>query len=300
MKSTVYDFSNPNNEETPYYTQELKPGRYLFECWGASGGGPDDWGGKGGYVLGYIKVNKTTTFYIVVGGAGTKNIGGFNGGGNGGVGIVTEGNKDPNGFGGGGATDIRLSTDQKQIIIIAGGGGGACGYSSNAGGHAGGIVGGYSRKENNDTSCVDKLSSGGSQETNQKWEGADGRSLTSVYGELKNCPYCGCEGNGGGGGGYYGGISTDSTEIGSDSGGGGGSSCVSGHQQCDVINNIYFSYIKIISGNETMHQPNGEYYEGHSGDGYARITLIVPTQARLFNNFFKLSSFVVIIFLKKK
>ena len=77
----------------PYFVT-LIPGKYKFECYGASGGdGKVSAGGKGGYSVGSILLDKTTNFYIYIGGQGSskdgsadsKVPGGYNGGG---IGIV--------------------------------------------------------------------------------------------------------------------------------------------------------------------------------------------------------------------
>ena len=271
----VYNFDTPNSEDTPYYQQKLAPGQYLFECWGASGGGTGETMRKGGYVSGSLTVNKTSVFYIVVGSVGDILIGGFNGGGDGGIGYLTSVDvTNINGYGGGGATDIRIDIEHNSSIIIAGGGGGACGYSIIYGGHAGGIIGGASRINTSaDPSCIGPLSPGGNKENSTKWEGSDGSSKT-----VDHCYYCSREGNGGGGGGFYGGGTTTAIggEIGQCSGGGGGSSCISGHPECDVINGIYFSNITMYNGTELFRSPYGNLEYGHTGNGYARISYITP------------------------
>jgi hypothetical protein len=134
----------------------LPPGRYQLQCWGAQGGSVSGsytaTGSKGGYSEGTIKLTKTTTLYIFVGGKGTDSSTGstsgtVNGGWNGGGGSVryssyssgdTDGRSYPRP--GGGATDIALlSSDmsyssyrnnrsQASLLsrfIVAGGGAGA-------------------------------------------------------------------------------------------------------------------------------------------------------------------------------
>ena len=102
---------------------------------------------------------------------------------------------------------------------------------------------------------------------------------------------------GGGGGGYYGGGggARDSTYDGS---GGGGSSFISGHIGCDAIDSngvhtgqsVHYSGYKFtntimidgagynwttVKGSYVGQiQPDGTTTTGHSGNGYARITLI--------------------------
>lgn len=53
-------------------TVTLEPGRYEIECWGASGGGKNNDGGKGGYVSAKYNVNETMNLYVYVGGAGAE------------------------------------------------------------------------------------------------------------------------------------------------------------------------------------------------------------------------------------
>ena len=73
--------------------------------------------------------------------------------------------------------------------------------------------------------------------------------------------------------------------------GGGGSSFISGHEGCDAITetstadaithtgepNHYsgkvFTNTQMIAGNATQTKPGGGTETGHSGNGYARITL---------------------------
>ena len=88
----------------------LPKGKYLFEAWGAQGGGQSEatyesHGGLGGYTKGTVSVGSSTTYYVYVGGQGTLSSGlgtgaGWNGGGHGGL----------NGYGGGGMTHITTSS----------------------------------------------------------------------------------------------------------------------------------------------------------------------------------------------
>jgi alpha-tubulin suppressor-like RCC1 family protein len=96
--------------------------RISFVLQGADGAnfqGSQPWfvfGGQGGTVTGTLTVNPGQTLRLGVGGGGSGNLGGWNGGGS-----------DPfnRGGGGGGATDIFLSnTDWTNLVAIAGGGSG--------------------------------------------------------------------------------------------------------------------------------------------------------------------------------
>ena len=85
MKRTIFSFGEPLTENIT-----LKSGIYLFEAWGATGGGKE--GGKGAFVCGTLILQKEQTFQVNIGGKGESpsekgpvNIpGGFNGGGDGG------------------------------------------------------------------------------------------------------------------------------------------------------------------------------------------------------------------------
>ncbi len=127
-----------NGEQT--FTAPEK-GYYQLEVWGAQGGGN---GGYGAYTTGVVLLEKDETLYISVGSIGAKYNGGYNGGGNGGL-----GSKGQWGFGGGGATHIakssgllsNLSTKTPSILIVASGGGGGCSNQNCPSGHGGGIKG---------------------------------------------------------------------------------------------------------------------------------------------------------------
>ena len=266
---TKINYKNPNSELNPYYEQVLQPGIYLFECWGAKGGGVN--GGNGGYISGVVHLNKEQVFYVVVGSRGAMTSGGYNGGGDGGI---SHSYSYVNGYGGGGGTDVRLNqSDIYSRIIVAGGGGGASGYSDMAkGGHAGGIVGGNSIMEDGDKHCTDELAEGGSKASGVLWKGES--SINKTISGL-----CGEEGNGGGGGGFYGGTSINREGNGSDAGGGGGSSCISGHPDCNIDSKhsagITFTNITIKSGIESIISPEGKLVNGHNSDGYFRISQYV-------------------------
>ena len=267
-------------------------GIYKIELWGAQGGDMHlSYTGKGGlgaYVSGIISFDDSTKLYVNVGGAGigygTSGVsnflyqGGFNGGGtcHGGA------------SGGGGATDLRFN-DNKLInrIIIASGGGGS--NDTLNGGNAGGLVG-YNGSGT-------QYGSGGSQTA-----GGSGRAASGSFGLGGSITYSALLGGndcmngdgGAGGAGYYGGGKASDCS----SGGGGGSSFISGHNGCDSIDEngghtgqsihysgLFFTNTIMIDGSgydwTTVRgsyvgqpQPNGTTATGHSGNGYARITLV--------------------------
>ena len=155
---TVFNFAYTGTVQS----QELAPGTYKLQVWGAQGGQNPAYstygiisvdGGKGGYSEGILTLTSPTTLYIFVGGQPntTSTHGGWNGGG-GGSGTTQNGTPtDTYGLGytkfgrGGGGTDIALTTstmnygnyDRTQrsnasllsrFIVAGGGSGGAMAY----------------------------------------------------------------------------------------------------------------------------------------------------------------------------
>lgn len=129
--------------------------KYKLEVWGGEGGSfSKKKGGLGGYACGEIDLTAGQVLYINVGGMGNSGgtyaqsylelppagsgLGGYNGGGNGGIYFSDWATGEFRvGSGGGGATDVRINgTDLINRIIIAGGGGGAGTFAS--GGSGGG------------------------------------------------------------------------------------------------------------------------------------------------------------------
>jgi len=260
----------------------LDPGKYQFECWGAQGGtGLTNnvklyEGGRGAYVSGVIDLKDKTELYLFVGGRGEdgdtskRAIGGFNGGGNGGI---DEDNEDAGS--GGGSSDIRLVNgkwnDRNSIlsrIIVAAGGSGSV---DNSYGAPGGSLSGlkvtstskpeYSYSTTNQTNGY-LLGIGQS--------GKDHQSTPSS----------------GAGGGYYGGIAAegviDSLYLAVSSS---GTSFVSGYEGCNAVDeygkhtnspihysNIVFEHIVMKDGREIFPSPSGKKEMGHQGNGAIRIS----------------------------
>ena len=233
---------------------DLPAGKYKLEVWGAQGGTTGSGiGGKGGYTTGIISLSKTTTLFIAAGQQGSThdnvtNLHGFNGGGYG-----TGGGGD-----GGGATHIAyitgelssLEASKSSVILVAGGGGGGSTYSSSAGGYGGGISGG------NGTAA--QFGYGGTQT-----EGGNGFNIPSIgisgaFGLGGTSSRGNWSSGGGGGAGYYGGGSAGNGP------GGGGSGYVSSS----------LSNAQTIAGNASMPATAGSTETGHTGNGYARITLV--------------------------
>ena len=202
----------------------LYPGKYQLEAWGAQGanlptshnpysGSDRGVGGLGGYSSGILSIDTVTTLYIVVGGKGIENSGGYNGGGSGFVA----------GGGGGGATHIAtipgtlstLKTNIDTLLIVAGGGGGAQ-YGD------GGVGGGANENGGNAPTTVNGVSVSSFYGT-----AGVGGTLSLGYDFGQGGPSAaGTDGlyGGAGGGGYYGGYGaiSDVSRV-DDYGGGGGS-----------------------------------------------------------------------------
>ena len=230
---------------------DLPAGKYKLEVWGAQGGSCTQNPGKGGYSTGNVTLSTTTKLYIYVGGQGETCTkiqsgvakGGFNGGG---TGYWCSG--------AGGATHIasatgllsELSSLRSSIYVVAGGGGGS-GKNSGGGGDGGGITGG--RGKNTGTSSKDE-GEGGTQTTGYAFgQGGDG----GIYGYAA-----------GGGGGWYGGYGGTSYSGNGTPNGGGGSGYI----------NTILTNAQTIAGNASMPAPAGSTETGHTGNGYARITLV--------------------------
>ena len=230
---------------------DLPAGKYKLEVWGAQGGSCTQNPGKGGYSTGNVTLSTTTKLYIYVGGQGetcTKKQsgvakGGFNGGG---TGYWCSG--------AGGATHIasatgllsELSSLRSSIYVVAGGGGGS-GDNSGGGGDGGGITGG--RGKNTGTNSKDE-GEGGTQTTGYAFgQGGDG----GIYGYAA-----------GGGGGWYGGYGGRSYSGNGTPNGGGGSGYI----------NTILTNAQTIAGNASMPATAASTETGHTGNGYARITLV--------------------------
>jgi hypothetical protein len=257
MNLTVAYYYKPGS-----YSLTLYPGRYRFQCWGASGGiGRTDGvlkfqGGNGAFVSGDILLKTKRTFYLFVGGKGrdgsattnTTAAGGYNGGGNGGK----DTRDDEGAGGGGGASDIRLINGtfndiislRSRIIVAAGGSGSVynC-YGAPGGGLYGFNVTEYSKPSYSES------------ETNQ----TNGYSL----GLGENGKHHICTPSSGGGGGYYGGFAyagkcaTDYESVSSS-----GNSFISGHPNCNAVDvngahtgssihysELYFENTVMLTGN---------------------------------------------------
>lgn len=215
-------------------------GTYKLEVWGAQGGGNNIYiGGKGGYSVGNINLNKNDNLYVVVGQHGdftttryTTLPRTYNGGGSATGTFTADVNSIEYRGSGGGATHIAtasgilssLSNNKNSILIVAGGGGGA-GYYYYA------PTGGERGQNGYDAISV-------SSKTTNFGQGIDSLS--------------------GGGGGYSGGDDVDGGYYSN-----GGTGYIGGVTDGNAI-----------AGNSIMPTYNGiSTMVGNTGNGYARITI---------------------------
>lgn len=257
----------------------LPAGEYKLECWGAQGGSYNTsfQGGLGGYSVGTLTLTEETTLNIYVGeqpAAVTTNKtvcpGGFNGGGNGYNRYYRS--TYSYGQGGGGGTDIRINDHSiYSRVIVAGGGGGSSSNDDRATKYGGGSIGGCAI-----TGGGGEQTSGGSASKMTAGTFAAGASTTTKGNNYKY-------GSGGGGGGWYGGGAcstySDSTNYRSYNGGGSGyvytAGTASNYPSGCLLNSAYYlTDAQTIAGNTSFPSPSGGTETGHSGNGFARITVL--------------------------
>lgn len=255
------------------YEVALPPAKYKIEVWGAEGGyrSSSTYAGKGGYSVGELTLTEDTNLYVYVGGAGNtgKTSGGFNGGG-----ARTTYN------GGGGATDVRIGQNSLYARVIVAGGGGSDGAPSKKGMYGGGLTGGSTTESFGSGGGGGTQIAGGTGSTS-----ASGKGLAGTYGDfgVGGKGYNASSGYAGaGGGGWYGGAGSYPDGSGDDDrGGGGGSGYVYTAETssrypsgCLLDAAYYLENAETISGNESFLSPAGTAENGHSGDGYCRITVL--------------------------
>jgi len=197
--------------------------------------------GRGGRIHATIPVSPGEKLYVFVGGVGSSEIGGFNGGGDGGL---SKGSS-AMGYAGGGASDVREGGHRLVDRVLVVGGGGGAGYmwrgTPGVGGDGGGVVGGnggdayfYGAKggTGGTQSAGGSGGSGGTGPGNPGHSGKSGELSAGGRGGAggHSRGYYTGGGGGGAGGGYYGGggggggASGVASLYGASAGGGGGGS----------------------------------------------------------------------------
>ncbi len=293
------DFDFTGSVQT--YIVPITASTFMLEVWGAEGGkgcnstGSFSDGGKGGYSRGVLSAHAGDTLYVYVGekGEDAKESSSiytyspsFNGGGA--AGMHNYSSYYYNGGSGGGATDIRVNSNSLFARAIVAGGGGGGGYSTSYfGGYGGGVVAGSGY---NQTADAANYGQGGTQT-------AGGTGATGSYPAQAGSfglggqggPYSGTytvTGGGGGGGGWYGGGGGKSGNSSSAYPGGGGSGYVytattaaNYPSGCLLNSSMYLQNASTMAGNQSFTAPAGGNETGHEGNGYARITPIVPAGA---------------------
>ena len=235
-------------------------GTYNLECWGAGVS-------QGGKSQGDYQAQKNQVLFICVGGKGTEGniadigIGGYNGGGNGGMAVKNDkGQPLKCGDGGSGATHICLvdgvlstlktAYEKNRLLMVAGGQGGAQYQRKGPGLFGGGTEGGRPTNSAGKTFGAATQSKGF----------AFGLGQTGRNGTIKTP--AGGEGNGGGGG-LYGGYAPKDQGSHTNCPGGGGS----GYVNAKLLVNY-----ETIAGNQSFLSPSGVSETGHAGNGAALIT----------------------------
>ena len=268
MNKKIWDYTFSRSVAT--FTAPFA-GTYTLQVWGASGGvtATDSSNGKGGYATGKKTLTQGQNLFVCVGGD-TDNKG-WNGGGAivGGTSYTYNGHTGTalSGACGGGATHIAASTNRgvlenyesykSEVLIVAGGGGGN--DSAPIVGYGGGLEGGSGSKGGGGT----PIPTGGTQTAGGT---IGGYYPCTYYGEASfgkggfgaNWTDSHWDFGGNGGGGWYGGGAGATHGA-----GGGGSSYYGGVDNGSTI----------AGNNSSQPQPDGSTALGHTGNGYARITL---------------------------
>ena len=250
----------------------LPEGEYQLEVWGAQGGyrSSSDYGGKGGYSTGKLKLtDSSTTLNIYVGGSGNTGgtSGGFNGGGS-----------RPTYNGGGGASDIRIKNTSLYSRVIVAGGGGSCGATSKNGLYGGGTSGGSASQSYGSGGGGGTQTSGGTGGNSNPgtfgkggaglnrsngYAGAGGRRLVWWRPEvIRTDQAMTIEAAGGGSGWIYTESSYNTWKSGNST----------DANKYELNSKYYLTEASTIAGNSSFPSTSGGSETGHSGNGYARIT----------------------------
>lgn len=255
---TEYSFPYTGNKTT--YNAPIT-GEYILESWGAQGGGSKCQGAKGAYSRSSVNLQAGQAINILVGGQGLYAT---NAGGGGGGTFIADNNNNPLCIaGGGGGQQYSNTVGEYSHGRATRQGGVASGATTTSEGHGG------KGNHNNGASGGGGFYSNGTTGTYGNYGyGYQQGGYTQTSGVSTGTPYGGFgggasthgnSGGGGGAGGYTGGSGGDHSTPGS--GGGGGSY---------HIGNNSIS----ISGSNSFLSPTGVSEIGHSGNGYARVSLI--------------------------
>ena len=242
-------------------------GKYLLQCWGASG---SNWTysnvyGNGGYADGKYLMTTLQTLYVCVGGKGNK----YNN-------HLAIGHTC--GAPGGGATSITTSliencelrhyVDSKdEVLLVAGGGGGGEWYGSPG-------AGGGNKGKNGVQSSSPSYGTGGTQEGPGTyvggWQPQNWYPAGFGYGGYGCGSFSGkWDAGAQGGGGWYGG---GGSVVAGPAGGG------SGYVRKAVLNDasrpLLYDYHLVAGDEKPFYAPDGKAENGHDGHGDCLITLI--------------------------
>ena len=260
----------------------LPKGIYRLEAWGCASGASQSWAiGTGGYAAGTLELSETTASFLCAGGSGTNGAKGA----------------------GGGASDIRLLQNNLYNRVLTAGGGGATGASITINPTTGKTTdvpmkGGYGGGTSGEASGEVPQSGGGGTQTSGGSNGSGFESYKYIdsgfgtAGWIENAMWGTVLGRPGGGGWYGGGSGGMKTYSPAEPyvtteyhGGGGGSGFVltsstihnapSGYR---LGSDYYMTDAVNKSGHDTgnpITEPDGTSSEGHYGEGYIRITVIV-------------------------
>ena len=250
------------------YTVPVGVDSVLLQVWGAQGGdgGPTNYGGKGGYSHGIMRVTAGDVLYVYVGGQGqgtsstTSGTGLTNGGWNGGGNGYQSGTARS---AGGGASDIRVGGQTlNHRVIVAGGGGGNIYFSGNT--YYAGAGGGTNGQAGTGSAGAASSTSGGTQAGPGNNAGTYSNFSNATFGIGSSATTNGSTVCGGGGGWYGGG-------NGNAASGGSGFVYTSANAQCQAPAAYMLTNAQTIAGNLSFVAPDSTTETGHAGNGAARI-----------------------------
>ena len=268
--STLYEYMCEDSTICKPIEITLDKGVYALEVWGASGGSNEtQYQAQGGYSFGIIRIDQPVNAFVYIGGQGIIQTnttgyayGGYNGGGR------SAKHRFHNYVGsGGGATDIRLINESlNNRVIVAGGGGGTGNYKViSKGGCGGGLTG---LNGANGTEYGYQYGIGG-------LGGVQYDTNLTLFGKGQDHEMSDHVNACGGGGGWFGG------QIGEKfaAGGGGGSGFVydSPNDLVNLTENFFLFNAFTLAGNETIPIPKGDDSSILIGNGFARITSLLPS-----------------------